>query len=73
MSRRDVLVEIGTEELPPLALKSLAESFAAGIAKGLEAVRLKHGRMQHFASPRRLAVLVKGLAEQQPATTGRPS
>jgi glycyl-tRNA synthetase beta chain len=66
MSRRDFLVEIGTEELPPLALKSLAESFAAGIAKGLEAARLKHGRVQHFASPRRLAVLVKGLTEQQP-------
>jgi glycyl-tRNA synthetase beta chain len=66
MSRRDFLVEIGTEELPPLALKSLAENFAAGIAKGLEAARLKHGRVQHFASPRRLAVLVKGLTEQQP-------
>jgi glycyl-tRNA synthetase beta chain len=66
MSRRDFLVEIGTEELPPLALKTLAASFAAGIAKGLETARLKHGRVQHFASPRRLAVLVKGLAEQQP-------
>jgi glycyl-tRNA synthetase beta chain len=66
MSRRDFLVEIGTEELPPLALKSLAENFAAGLTKALETARLKHGRVQRFASPRRLAVLVKGLAEQQP-------
>ena len=66
MSRRDFLAEIGTEELPPLALKTLAESLAAAIAKGLETARLRHGRVQWFASPRRLAVLVKGLAEQQP-------
>ena len=66
MSRRDFLVEIGTEELPPLALKTLSESFATGIATALQAARLKHGRVQRFASPRRLAVLVKGLAEQQP-------
>jgi glycyl-tRNA synthetase beta chain len=66
MSRHDFLVEIGTEELPPLALKSLAESFATGLTKALDTARLRHGRAQYFASPRRLAVLVKGLAEQQP-------
>ncbi len=66
MSRRDFLVEIGTEELPPRALKPLADSFAAAISTSLDTARLRHGRVQRFASPRRLAVLVKGLAEQQP-------
>lgn len=66
MSRRDLLVEIGTEELPPRALQELADAFLAGIVKGCESARLKHGRSQRFATPRRLAVLVKGLAEEQP-------
>jgi glycyl-tRNA synthetase beta chain len=66
MSRRDFLVEIGTEELPPLSLKTLAAALAAGIAQGLEAAHLGHGRLQRFATPRRLAVLVKGITEQQP-------
>lgn len=66
MSRHDLLVEIGTEELPPRALKDLATSFAENVAKGLDDARLRHGKVQHYASPRRLAVLVKGLWEQQP-------
>lgn len=66
MSRRDFLVEIGTEELPPRSLKTLADAFASAIVQGLESAHLKHGRMQRFATPRRLAVLIKGLAEQQP-------
>ncbi len=66
MIRHDFLAEIGTEELPPLALKTLAESFAAAITVALDAAHLRHGRVQRFASPRRLAVLVKGLREQQP-------
>ena len=66
MSRRDFLVEIGTEELPPLALKALSESFASAVAASLDTAHLRHGRVQRYASPRRLAVLVKGLAEQQP-------
>lgn len=66
MSRRDLLVEIGTEELPPRALQELADAFLAGILQGCASANLKHGRSQRFATPRRLAVLVKGLAEQQP-------
>ncbi|HSD74176.1 MAG TPA: glycine--tRNA ligase subunit beta [Steroidobacteraceae bacterium] len=66
MSRHDFLVEIGTEELPPLALKGLSEAFESALSTALDAARLRHGRVQRFASPRRLAVLVKGLAEQQP-------
>lgn len=66
MSRRDLLVEIGTEELPPLALQELADAFLSGILQGLATANLKHGRAQRFATPRRLAVLVKGVVEQQP-------
>jgi glycyl-tRNA synthetase beta chain len=66
MSRRDFLVEIGTEELPPRALRALSEALGDGIARGLDAAHLKHGRLQRYATPRRLAVLVKGVAETQP-------
>lgn len=63
---RSLLVEIGTEELPPKALRSLMEALSAGIASGLADARLAHGNIQGFATPRRLAVRVTALAEQQP-------
>ena len=66
MSARDFLVEIGTEELPPKSLLALASAFADGIAKGLSAAGLRHGAIEHYATPRRLAVRVRRLAEQQP-------
>ena len=64
-SAKDFLVEIGTEELPPKALRSLMEAFGASLLKGLDEARLAHGDLTHFASPRRLTVLVHKLAEQQ--------
>lgn len=60
------LVEIGTEELPPKALKTLYQSFAAGIEAGLRAAGLPFTQLHGFGSPRRLAVLVEQLEEQQP-------
>jgi len=66
MSRRDFLFELGTEELPPLALPGLSAALADNIAKGLETAGISHGKVQRFATPRRLAVLIKGCAEQQP-------
>lgn len=62
----DLLVEIGTEELPPKALKSLMDAFAAGMGDGLDGARLGHGAIKAFASPRRLAVIVAALDERQP-------
>lgn len=59
------LVEIGTEELPPKALRSLMEAFGEKLTAALEDARLDHGEVQTFASPRRLAVLVNDLARQQ--------
>ncbi|MDI1301608.1 MAG: glycine--tRNA ligase subunit beta [bacterium] len=63
---KDFLVELGTEELPPKALNTLAGSFRDGIVKGLAAAGLAHGEVKLFAAPRRLAVFVAGLATQQP-------
>src|SRR5690606_13246777 len=55
-----------TEELPPKALGKLAEAFRNGIEKGLKEAGLEHARVQAFAAPRRLAVLVEQLSTQQP-------
>ena len=51
---RDFLIEIGTEELPPKALRALADAFLAGIAAGLEKASLAHAGIAGFATPRRL-------------------
>lgn len=60
------LVEIGTEELPPKALKTLYQSFAASIEEGLRAAGLNFTQLHSFGAPRRLAVLVEQLDAQQP-------
>lgn len=65
---RTLLVEIGTEELPPRALRGLGEALAAGLRDGLGEARLEHAAIQSFATPRRLAVRVEALAERQPDT-----
>src|SRR5262245_48137509 len=66
VSRRDFLVEIGTEELPPRSLLGLADAFATGIGLGLDEARLARGAVERFATPRRLAVRVRRLADRQP-------
>jgi glycyl-tRNA synthetase beta chain len=63
---RDFLVEIGTEELPPLSLSELSRAFEEGITAGLAAQGVQHGKVQRFATPRRLAVLIRQLPERQP-------
>jgi glycyl-tRNA synthetase beta chain len=64
---RDFLVELGTEELPPLALPELERAFADGIRAGLAEASLPFGELRSFATPRRLAVWVRDLAAVQPA------
>lgn len=66
MSAQDFLVELGTEELPPKTLVSLADAFLAGIEKGLTGAGLTYSAKQVYAAPRRLAVLITALATQQP-------
>ena len=65
-TRRDLLVEIGTEELPPKALRRLSEAFASGLRQGLTDAALAPTGLQAFAAPRRLALLIEGVPEQQP-------
>ena len=69
MSAHDFLVELGTEELPPKALKSLGEAFLAGVEKGLKAAGLSYQSARYYAAPRRLAVHVDELSSQQPDRT----
>ncbi|SEK20328.1 glycyl-tRNA synthetase beta chain [Atopomonas hussainii] len=69
MSAYDFLVELGTEELPPKALKTLGQAFAAGVEKGLKAAGLTYSQTRFLAAPRRLAVIVEQLASQQPDRT----
>ena len=69
MSTATLLVEIGTEELPPRALESLGLAFRDGIVQGLAERELQHGDVQWFATPRRLAVLIDGVALQAPEKT----
>jgi len=61
----DFLVEIGTEELPPKALRSLMEAFGANLSAGVDDARLSHGDIHSYASPRRLAVVISKLALSQ--------
>ncbi len=63
---RDLLIEIGTEELPPKALKKLSLAFLNGVKNGLEKADLEFVSIKAFASPRRLALLINELAEQTP-------
>lgn len=66
MAKQDFLVELGTEELPPKALKKLSDAFTQGIAKGLEDAGIDFGAVESFAAPRRLAVRIRDLADAQP-------
>ncbi|ORM76886.1 glycine--tRNA ligase subunit beta [Pantoea eucrina] len=66
MTDKTFLVEIGTEELPPKALRSLAEAFAAHFTAELDSAGLTHGEVSWFAAPRRLALKVAALAAAQP-------
>ena len=67
MTTQNFLVEIGTEELPPKALKTLATSFADNVEAELNHAGLSFDKIEWFAAPRRLAVKVLNLATQQPS------
>ncbi len=65
MSAQDFLVEIGTEELPPKALKTLATALADNLAAELAKHDLSHATVSWYAAPRRLAVRINQLAAAQ--------
>ncbi len=64
--RRDLLVEIGTEELPPKALRTLELALLEGLRSRLSQAGLSARRIESFATPRRLAVLLSQLPVRQP-------
>jgi glycyl-tRNA synthetase beta chain len=65
MTERNFLIELGTEELPPKALRTLAEAFASNFEAELKAAALVHQGIEWFATPRRLALKVTALAAGQ--------
>ncbi|MGO4892283.1 glycine--tRNA ligase subunit beta [Flavobacterium sp. W21_SRS_FM6] len=65
MNFENLLIEIGTEELPPKSLIKLASNFAQGIESSLKEADIDYSDVIWFATPRRLAVNVKQLASMQ--------
>jgi len=66
---RNLLFELGTEELPPKSLLTLSRSLTAGIVAGLDKAGLRYGEVKSYATPRRLAVRVHDLQTAQPDQT----
>jgi glycyl-tRNA synthetase beta chain len=66
MSTKDLLFELRTEELPPRSLLALSNALTENLLKGIDAAAIAHGKVQGFATPRRLAVWIEKLAEHQP-------
>lgn len=66
MNVKDLLFELRTEELPPRTLLGLSNALTEGIVKGIDAAGIAHGRVHGFATPRRLAVWIEKLEENQP-------
>jgi glycyl-tRNA synthetase beta chain len=66
MSTETLLIEIGTEELPPTSLRTLGEALHREVVARLDEQRIAHGASHWFATPRRLAVSVDALAATQP-------
>ncbi len=66
MNSDDLLVELGTEELPPKALNKLSQAFTDGIVDGLKKAGFKINDVESFSTPRRLAVLIKNINATQP-------
>ena len=62
---KDCLIELGTEELPPKSLKSLSQDFAELVRSALEARGLAPAKVEVFATPRRLAMLLRDVPTQQ--------
>ena len=63
-----LLIEIGTEELPPTALETLGNALAVEIQKRLTELNIAHSGCHYFAAPRRLAVIIDELSSAAPAS-----
>jgi glycyl-tRNA synthetase beta chain len=63
---RSLLIEIGTEELPPIGLPGLSKALTESIVQGLAGAGIAHGEVRSFATPRRLGVLIAACRVQAP-------
>lgn len=61
----DFLLEIGTEELPPGQIDNLAQALSANLTISLKKLALHYGEVKTFSTPRRLAIIISGLATRQ--------
>ena len=66
MAKADLLFELGTEELPPLALQKLSRALETEFTAGLKKAGLEHGAVHAYATPRRLALWIEALDQAQP-------
>ncbi|MDH5395617.1 MAG: glycine--tRNA ligase subunit beta [Gammaproteobacteria bacterium] len=66
MSTKDLLIEIGTEELPPKALNKLSAAFTQSVEQGLKDSNVTFKQATGYAAPRRLAIIVTAVEESQP-------
>ncbi|AKE53104.1 glycine--tRNA ligase subunit beta [Kangiella geojedonensis] len=62
----DLLFELGTEELPPVSLKTLRDALKANVAEALTAQDFSFESIESYATPRRLALIVRQLSDAQP-------
>ncbi|RRC99022.1 glycine--tRNA ligase subunit beta [Amphritea balenae] len=76
MTRQDFLFELGTEELPPKALKSLSQALEKEVVNGLKELFGKQAAdvfsdttVNSYAAPRRLAIVINNLADEVPSST----
>ncbi|PMB54753.1 Glycyl-tRNA synthetase beta chain [Coxiella-like endosymbiont] len=67
MLTKDFLLEIGCEELPPRTLNQLSCSLSQNIKKELKKAALSFKSIHRYATPRRLAILIKSLTSKQPS------
>ena len=65
MKTHDLLLELGTEELPPKLLSKLSESLKSNIVDELKKINISSASVVAFATPRRLAVSIKELQSKQ--------
>ena len=63
-STMDLLLEIGTEEIPARFIPRALEDLAAAARASLEARRLTHGDVRTFGTPRRLVLAVRAIVAQ---------
>ena len=62
----DLLFELGTEELPPVSLKTLRDALKTNVAEALTAQDFSFESIESYATPRRLALIVRQLSDAQP-------